>query len=129
MTSRNKKQQPSAEDRALASLRAHGFPVARRNYRFDEKRLWKFDFAWPSQFKIVPDVKGGTRRKVPLRIALEIEGRGRHQTASGYARDCEKYNAAQIQGWIVIRVPTSALSNDEWLVDVFDALKMRGGIE
>jgi hypothetical protein len=110
-------------------MRKHGFLIPVRNYKFDKERLWRFDFCWPTRFKIVPDVKGGTRRKVPVKVALEIEGRGRHQTVSGYAKDCQKYNQAAIQGWLVVRVPTSALSNEEWLVDVFDALRVRGGIE
>jgi hypothetical protein len=122
VTSSSKRKPKSwAEDRALASMREHGFPMPVRNYQFDKERRWKFDFAWPHRT---------TKSKFNLYVALEIEGlRGRHTTVSGYTADCEKYNAAQIQGWLVIRIPTSMLSNDEWLITVFDALKTRGGIE
>jgi len=60
-------------------------------YRFDKVRLWRFDFA-------IPD----------LMIAIEIEGvsyqkQGRHQTATGFTKDCEKYNSATCDGWAVLR--------------------------
>lgn len=111
------------------------FPEPVREYLFDEsedERAWRFDFAWPCLCPVGFITEGyagkASECSTRLLVALEIEGRGRHQTAAGYANDCEKYNAAQLQGWLVIRVPTSALSNDEWLVDVFDALKKRGAI-
>lgn len=61
-------------------------------YRFDEKRQWRFDYAWPG-----------------IRLAVEIEGgigiliRGRHCRPKGFADDCEKYNSAALQGWTVLR--------------------------
>lgn len=67
-------------------------------YKFHPNRRWRFDFAWPE-----------------LRIALEIEGgtriNGRHNRHAGYQADCEKYNEAQLLGWIVLRV-TSEMVND-----------------
>jgi len=59
-------------------------------YRFHPTRRWRFDFAWPA-----------------LRLAVEIEGgewnRGRHTRPRGFADDCEKYNAAAVSGWLVMR--------------------------
>jgi len=59
-------------------------------YRFHEKRLWRFDYAWPEQ-----------------RLALEIEGavwtNGRHNRGKGFTDDCEKYSEAAILGWRIIR--------------------------
>jgi very-short-patch-repair endonuclease len=53
-------------------------------------RLWRFDYAWPDS-----------------KIALEIEGgvwiRGRHTSPKGFIKDMEKYNAASILGWRIIR--------------------------
>jgi hypothetical protein len=61
-----------------------------REFRFDLKRMWKFDFAWP---------KHG--------VAVELEGgvftKGRHTRSMGFVRDCEKYNAAVRLGWRVLR--------------------------
>ena len=70
-----------------------------REYRFHEKRRWRFDFAWPA-----------------LRMAVEVEGvvwggSGRHQRASGYGKDCEKYNEALLAGWHVLRVTTQQVAD------------------
>lgn len=60
-------------------------------YRFDPKRRWRFDFAWPEE-----------------RLAVEIEGGvwsdGRHTRGNGFTKDCEKYNEATLAGWRVLRV-------------------------
>lgn len=59
-------------------------------YRFDPVRKWRFDFAWPN-----------------LKIAAEVEGgawsQGRHTRGAGFVGDCEKYNAALLAGWQVLR--------------------------
>lgn len=61
-----------------------------REYRFHPDRRWRFDFAWPD-----------------LALAVEIEGRGRHQTVVGFRHDCEKYNEAIAGGWRVMRFPAT----------------------
>jgi very-short-patch-repair endonuclease len=67
------------------------FPACEREYRFDPKRRWRFDFAWPAQL-----------------VAVEVEGgswvNGRHTRGSGFAEDCRKYNEAACLGWRVLRV-------------------------
>ena len=84
-------------------------PLPVREYRFDAKRKWRFDFAWPGEM-----------------LAVEVDGvvptdlyRSYHQTETGYGRDCEKLNAAAAAGWMVLRCPTT------WLRDYayFDILK------
>lgn len=64
-----------------------------REHRFDPKRRWRFDFAFPDQM-----------------VAVEIEGGvwtgGRHTRGKGYAADLEKYNAAALAGWRVFRFTT-----------------------
>lgn len=63
-------------------------------YRFHPIRKWRFDFA-----------------HIKMRIAVEIEGavytRGRHTRGTGYLKDCEKYNEAQMLGWKVLRYSTT----------------------
>ena len=60
-------------------------------YKFHNERMWRFDWAFPS-----------------LKIAVEYEGlfskKSRHTTIKGYQGDIEKYNAAVIAGWQIIRV-------------------------
>ena len=62
-------------------------------YKFLPNRRFRFDFAW-----------------VPHKIAVEIEGAtyagGRHVTGTGFAKDCEKYNLATLNGWRVYRFTT-----------------------
>ena len=79
---------------------ANGLPEAIEEHRFHPTRRWRFDYAYPE-----------------LMIAIEIEGGvhviGRHVRAQGYIGDCEKYNTAQIMGWIVLRfVPTARTPAD-----------------
>lgn len=59
-------------------------------YRFHAKRQWTFDFAI-----------------VERSIAIELEGghwiNGRHNRGTGYENDCEKYNAASEDSWVLLR--------------------------
>lgn len=66
------------------------YPLPDPEHRFHPVRKWRFDFAWPDML-----------------LAVEIEGgtwaNGRHNRAQGYEGDCEKYNAAVMVGWRVLR--------------------------
>ena len=59
-------------------------------YRFDQTRKWRVDYAIES-----------------LKIAIEYEGifsrKSRHTTITGFTGDVEKYNHAQRLGWTVYR--------------------------
>lgn len=84
----------------LLSIRQLKLPEPVQEYRFDKTRRWRFDYAWPD-----------------LMIAMEQEGgiwtQGRHTRGSGYVKDMEKYNAAAIQGWRVLRVTVQQVENGE----------------
>ena len=86
-------------DRAEVFLRAlevRGLPRPEREHKFDAKRRWRFDYAWPERM-----------------IALEVEGGvwtgGRHTRGSGFVRDMEKYNRAAVLGWRLLRVTPDKL--------------------
>lgn len=99
---------------ALAQSRGHPKPVA--EYRFHPERMWRFDLAWPT-----------------LMVAFEKEGmarpggKSRHATKDGYAKDCEKYNAAQLAGWVVIRGTARMIESGEAGVDLLAALELASG--
>ena len=72
-------------------------------YRFHEKRKWRFDWALPA-----------------IRVAIEYEGlnfvhggASGHQTIRGVAAGNEKYSEANIAGWCLVWV--NALSVDSGL--------------
>jgi len=74
-----------------AMLKQANLPEPIAEYRFDPKRMWRFDYCWPQQ-----------------RVSLEVDGGafsgGRHTTGAGFRRDLEKLNAATVAGWRVLRV-------------------------
>lgn len=78
--------------------RAEDVPAPVREHQFHASRRWRFDFAWPDQ-QVAVEIEGGTfsRRQ------------GRHNSGIGHHRDCEKYNAAALLGWCVLRYTTKDL--------------------
>ena len=68
--------------------------------QFHKVRKFRFDWAIPS-----------------LMIAIEYEGifskKSGHTTISGYTKDCQKYNLAQIEGWKVLRYTALNYTNLE----------------
>lgn len=77
-----------------------------REYRFHDVRKWRFDFSFPA-----------------VKLAVEIEGRGRHQTVTGFRADCDKYNTALILGWRVLRFPAGDWRQAaEWVFITKEAL-------
>lgn len=88
------------------SCKSHGLPEPVAELRFAPPRRWRFDWAWPDN-----------------KVALEVEGgvwtRGRHTRGAGFIKDMEKYNAATVLGWRVLRcVPGELLS-----AETFTSLK------
>ena len=86
-------------------------PQPETEYRFHSKRRWRFDFAWPG-----------------LMLAVEVEGgqwvNGRHNRAgAGYEGDLEKYNAAALAGWRVLRFSGDMVKDGRALATVLEALK------
>lgn len=78
----------------------------KRELVFHHTRKWRFDFAFPEQM-----------------IAIEIEGRGRHQSFGGFDKDCEKYNAAAKQGWRVLRYTPAMVMRGDAINDVLEILR------
>lgn len=62
-------------------------------YKFHPERKWRFDLAFPER-KIAVEIEGGVWSK---------KGNSRHTTGAGYTGDMEKYNAATMLGWKLLR--------------------------
>jgi len=78
------------EELFARQVQACRLPTPTRELSPISGRRWRIDFAWPEHL-----------------LAVEIEGgtwvAGRHSRGSGFAKDCEKYNALQMAGWTVLR--------------------------
>ena len=104
----------------LKLLAANRLPEPTPEHRFDTARKWRFDFAFVAH-KVALEVEGGIyghRRKDG-----SWSTKGAHSTPAGILRDMEKYNAAALQGWRVLRVTPSTLCTSA----TFDMLKVALG--
>lgn len=100
-----------------AWLAEHRLPVPIVEHHFHPKRMWRFDYAWPSSL-IALEVEGG------IFGATAANGRrykGAHASISGMLRDISKYNDTAVHGWRVLRVVPDELFTQgtiDMLVDV-----------
>jgi len=105
------KRHSHLEDRLLFLVRAYGLPEPEKEYQFHPTRKWRFDFAYPNHM-----------------IGVEAEGacwvQGRHTRGSGFIKDCEKYNAAALLGWRILRYTTE--NYHEFVDDINNILKGGG---
>jgi hypothetical protein len=97
-----------------AVITAAGLPAPVLEHRFAPPRRWRFDLAWPDRM-----------------IALEVEGGvwtgGRHVRGKGFERDAEKYNAAQLRGWVVLRCTSAMIKDGRGLALLEQALRAPEG--
>jgi len=81
-------------------------------YRFHPTRKWRFDYA-----------------NFDLKVAIEIEGgvwsNGRHTRGKGYIGDMEKYNNAQLLGWVVLRYTHEQLQQQATYKQIKDMCEIR----
>lgn len=99
-------QLSEGEETLALHLRGIGAPPPRRQHCFAEAigREWRFDFSWPER-----------------RLAVEIEGE-QHRIQSRFRSDLEKYNAAQLMGWTVLRFRPSEVKSGHALAVIEAAL-------
>ncbi len=93
MAAKKNKTQAGADLFTMICRSDFGVDVV-REFIFHPTRRWRFDYAIPA-----------------LKIAIEIDGgvwiNGRHNRASGYLKDLEKFNAAASLGWVVLKFTPS----------------------
>jgi hypothetical protein len=90
----------SQYDMFTAAVKAALHVECVKEFRFHETRKWRFDYAIPE-----------------YRVALEVEGgvwtEGRHTRPRGFLGDMEKYNSAEVMGWMVLRTTPSKLMTSD----------------
>ena len=100
----------------LFDLKQERLPTPVTEHVCHPTRKWKFDAAYVQE-KIAIEIEGGTgwKRDVP----------SRHLTPSGFAGDVERYNAAAILGWCVIRLTPAMLRDGTAIETIKRSLKAR----
>lgn len=96
-TRRNDDRCSPLEARFEKLWNALGGPIPEREYRFDVTRRWRADFAL-LRARVLVEIEGGVWRG------------GRHTSPRGFVADAEKYLAATLQGWSVIRLTGEQLT-------------------
>lgn len=102
------------EDILATELTRIGLVGFVREYQFAKclNRKWRVDFAF-----------------IDRAILIEVEGgsyvRGRHVRPTGFQNDCEKYNAATLLGWRLLRYTGQDISKrlDSVIADIEAILK------
>jgi hypothetical protein len=96
----------AAEDRFMRDCESIGLGRAEPEYRFDESRRWRFDYAFPRL------------------IAIEIDGAS-HSHPAKRKKDAEKRNAAACQGWLVLVFTPQQIRDGSWMDAAIEALVYR----
>ena len=79
-------------------------------FKYHPDRRWRADFKI-LDYPILVEVEGGTWTN------------GRHSRGSGFAKDCEKYNAAAKLGYFVVKGTTDHVRSGQLLQDVKDMIE------
>lgn len=114
------------EDALAFQIRAHRLPEPARQHRFalELDRQWRFDFAF-LEYRLAVEVEGlvAMRAMVPrgrgqpgYRQTIILTGR--HATPEGFKEDVEKYNAATLLGWRLLRVHQDLIKNGEAIATI-----------
>ena len=84
-------------------------PELTKEYRFHPHRKWRADYALIDA-KVLIELEGG------------LYGNGRHNRAGGYLADIEKYNAASMLGFVVLRLGTGQVDHQH-VTEIIDWLR------
>lgn len=98
------------EEQFALHCRVSNLPEPVREFRFAPLRKWRADFAFVDQ-KLLVEIEGG------------IWTGGRHTRGSGYEKDAEKYNAATVLGFRVLRFTGDMVKSGAAIETVIEALK------
>ena len=98
------------EEELFFQIKAVKLPLPIRELKIFKNKKSRCDFVWPEKMVIV-EVEGG------------VYTQGRHTRGKGFTNDCEKYNAATILGYRVIRVTAEHIRNGKainWIEEILN---------
>lgn len=101
------------EELLARQIAADKLPAPVREYRFHAGRRWRLDFVWLEQALAV-EVEGG------------IFSGGRHTRGAGFAADSDKYNAAVLLGWRLLRFTDRQVKDGSAVATIRAALAWSG---
>lgn len=101
-------------DSFLIRCSAHNIPAPQKEYRFCPHRRWRLDYAWP-EYKLAVEIEGG------------IWKYGRHNRASGFLSDMEKYNELAIMGWSLLRFTPEQIEMGDAMITIQRWFAIRRG--
>ena len=84
-------------------------PPLEREYKFSAARRWRADYCH-TEGRIIIELEGG------------IYSAGRHSRPTGYLGDIEKYNAASMLGYVVLRLGTGQVDHQH-VTEIIDWLR------
>ena len=108
-----RKQRQAVEYTEFLDVLRRAGNVVEEEVRFHRKRKWRLDVTLPKADLVW--TYGTSSFGFSSPIALEIEGRGRHQSFYGYSKDIEKYNEVTLAGYRLLRVTRDMIGNGEAL--------------
>ena len=87
-----------------------GLPRPVEEYKFHPTRRWEFDFAWP-EYRLALEVDGG--------LYMGYHGKkSRHSGGTGQLKDMEKFNAAAVLGWRVLKFTPQQLMTSTTILTI-----------
>jgi very-short-patch-repair endonuclease len=101
------------EEKLYAQILAAHLPPPAREFPFHPSRKWRADFVW-LEHALIAEVEGA------------IFSKGRHTRGAGFSADTEKYNAAVLLGWRVLRFTEIQIRNATAVETIRGALAWRG---
>lgn len=96
------------EETFALHCKAHNL-TPEREYKFHPLRNWKADFCFRAEMVIV-EVEGG------------IWKNGRHTRPQAFEADAQKYNAATLMGYRILRYSTAMVESGQAIHDVLELL-------
>lgn len=122
------KVRSEAEREFLEQVQLLSLPQPAVQLRFAPKRRWRADFAWPKA-RLIVEIEGGLWSRKGAKRCKVCGGTptGRHTSGKGFEGDLEKYNAATLLGWAILRFTPRMVRTGEATKTVEEFLKRRGG--